>query len=482
MTLQGIMKTRMNVLLLIFVLVEEHCEAKVFVSPQSASSVLQRHRRYNKGFMEEMLPDNLERECLEEKCTFEEAREVFENKEKTMEFWHPYVDGDQCAKQPCENGATCKDGIGTYVCWCLPGFDGRDCEIEVARRCNLENGGCMHFCSQDAQQNVKCACATGYKLGEDGRACEPEVPFPCGLLGDKVRSTITKDVRFIPVEEEVQSSGLSNGTVYNATATKTPIITPTPTPTPYPIIRPQKNDNIRIVGGTDCQPGEIPWQIVMINADTKDWYCGGSILNERWIITAAHCFLTGIKTTIVVGEHDMYKNEGTESHHSIAKILPHPLYDSKKSLYNHDLALVRLQEPITFSEHALPVCLGPRDFIVKVMNEEDSGMVSGWGRLVQGGRPASVLQKVNVRYADRRSCKESSTSDVSSFMFCAGFYEGGQDSCQGDSGGPHTTKYKNTWFLTGIVSWGEGCAVRGKYGIYTKVARYYKWITEQIQN
>lgn len=178
----------------------------------------------------------------------------------------------------------------------------------------------------------------------------------------------------------------------------------------------------------------------------------------------------------------MYKNEGTESHHSIAEILPHPLYDSKKSLYNHDLALVRLQEPITFSEHALPVCLGPRDFIVKLMNEEDSGVVSGWGRLVQGGRSASVLQKVNVRYADRHSCKESSTSDVSSFMFCAGFYEGGQDSCQGDSGGPHTTKYKSTWFLTGIVSWGEGCAVKGKYGIYTKVARYYKWITEQIKN
>ncbi|MGH0177069.1 UNVERIFIED_CONTAM: hypothetical protein FKN15_074243 [Acipenser sinensis] len=362
----------------------------------------------------------------------------------------------------------------------------RDCPLvcvsvcEVARRCNLENGGCMHFCFQDAQQNVKCACATGYKLGEDGRACEPTVPFPCGVLGGKVRSTVTKDLRFIPVEEEVQSSDLSNGTVYNATVTKTPIITPTPTP--YPIIQPQRNDNIRIVGGTDCQPGEIPWQIVMINTDTKDWYCGGSILNERWIITAAHCFLTRVKTTIVVGEHDMYKNEGTESHHSIAEILPHPLYDSKKSLYNHDLALVRLQEPITFSEHALPVCLGPRDFIVKLMNEEDSGVVSGWGRLVQGGRSASVLQKVNVRYADRHSCKESSTSDVSSFMFCAGFYEGGQDSCQGDSGGPHTTKYKSTWFLTGIVSWGEGCAVKGKYGIYTKVARYYKWITEQIKN
>ncbi|XP_041109909.1 coagulation factor IXb [Polyodon spathula] len=473
MTLQGIMKTKIYVLLLICVLVEEHCEAKVFVSPQSASSVLQRHKRYNKGFMEEMLPGNLERECLEEKCTFEEARE--------MEFWNPYVDGDQCVKQPCQNGAICKDGIGTYACWCLPGFDGRDCEIEIARRCNLENGGCMHFCSQASPQNVKCSCAAGYKLGEDGRACEPAVPFPCGALGVKVSSTSNKYMRYIPAVEEVQSPGLSNDTEYNTTVIKTPINTSTPTPTPYPIIRPQQNDNIRIVGGSACQPGEIPWQVVMINTDTKEWYCGGSILNERWIITAAHCFITRVETTIVAGEHDMYKNEGTESYHSIAEILPHPLYDSKKSLYNHDLALVRLKEPITFSEHALPVCLGPQDFIQKVMSEEDSGVVSGWGRLVQGGRPASVLQKVSVPYVERRSCKESSNKDVSKFMFCAGFYEGGQDSCQGDSGGPHTTKYKGISFLTGIVSWGEGCASKGKYGIYTMVARYYKWITDEIK-
>uniref|UniRef100_A0A4W3IJY3 Vitamin K-dependent protein C n=1 Tax=Callorhinchus milii TaxID=7868 RepID=A0A4W3IJY3_CALMI len=89
---------------------------------------------------------------------------------------------------------------------------------------------------------------------------------------------------------------------------------------------------------------------------------------------------------------------------------------------------------------------------------------------------SSVLQKVEVPYVESSLCKASSNIRISQNMFCAGYEEGEKDSCQGDSGGPHVTKYRNTWFLSGIVSWGFSCADAGKYGFYTKVSRYTNWI------
>uniref|UniRef100_A0A674JZW4 Coagulation factor IX n=1 Tax=Terrapene triunguis TaxID=2587831 RepID=A0A674JZW4_9SAUR len=94
-----------------------------------ASSILRRLKRYNSNRLEEFVPGNLERECKEEKCSFEEAREVFENTEKTMEFWKGYIDGDQCNPNPCKNGARCADDVGSYVCWCPAGYEGRNCEL-----------------------------------------------------------------------------------------------------------------------------------------------------------------------------------------------------------------------------------------------------------------------------------------------------------------------------------------------------------------
>ncbi|XP_024120499.2 coagulation factor IX-like, partial [Oryzias melastigma] len=101
----------------------------------------------------------------------EEAREVFENHEKTMEFWAIYIDGDQCDPPPCLNGGVCQDGMSSYLCWCKPNFRGKNCEIDI-NQCSINNGGCMHFCVMQAQR-VVCHCAAGYKLGLDKTSCEP---------------------------------------------------------------------------------------------------------------------------------------------------------------------------------------------------------------------------------------------------------------------------------------------------------------------
>ncbi len=176
------------------------------------------------------------------------------------------------------------------------------------------------------------------------------------------------------------------------------------------------------------------------------------------------------------GEHDVSKTEGTEQNLNITRFISHPRYDSKVSLYNHDIALLRLSNPIRFTPTVHPICLGPMLFSNSLLQSGSLATVSGWGRLRFQGRSAVTLQKVELPYVVRTVCKESSRDQITYFMFCAGYSDSPKDACQGDSGGPHAMRYHNTWFLTGIVSWGEECAKKGKYGVYTQVGNYYRWI------
>ncbi|KAM4544629.1 coagulation factor IXb isoform 2-T2 [Odontesthes bonariensis] len=513
------------------------------MSEQTAHMVLHRQRRFNSGHLEEILKkDNLERECIEEVCVMEEAREWFENDEKTMEFWVGYIDGDQCKPPPCQNGGVCEDGISSYVCWCKPNFSGKNCEIEVTKQCSVNNGGCSHFCVMQGQQAV-CQCATGYKLEADKKSCEPKVQFSCGRVslssgsvtrsifqapnpeytpGSMQNSTNTHqddyyddnttqlydyldfstNVSDISLDSAVDVGSVKSDSAPSASPSEAVNInrvesaTGSPTeekellswafPT-LPTIRAEDNVNQRIVGGDEAVPGEIPWQVsLMSHSDSlmrAQPFCGGSLLSEFWVITAAHCLtqadVTKKRFFIRAGEHDINVDDGTESDHLVAERHIHPSYEFEKSQYNHDIALLKLASPVELSNHRRPICLGPKDFIQNLLRESSSSLVSGWGRLKFQGLEATKLQKLAVPHVDRTLCKQSSQDHITRYMFCAGFQNEQKDSCQGDSGGPHVTNYKGTWFLTGIVSWGEECAKEGKYGIYTRVSRYYPWISQK---
>lgn len=180
----------------------------------------------------------------------------------------------------------------------------------------------------------------------------------------------------------------------------------------------------------------------------------------------------------VLGEHDVSQVESPERDHMVAEQHIHFKYDYATSPYNHDIALLKLARPVELSNQRRPICLGPKDFTENLLRESSASLVSGWGRLKFLGREATKLQKLEVPYVERTMCKQSSREQVTRFMFCAGFQNEQKDSCQGDSGGPHASNYKGTWFLTGIVSWGEECAKDGKYGVYTRVSRYYTWISQ----
>ncbi|KAG7517865.1 coagulation factor IX [Solea senegalensis] len=469
----------------------------VFLSGQAAGSVLRRHRRYNTGIFEEMLQGNLERECMEESCDLEEARETFENDEKTMEFWAGYVDGNQCKPNPCLNQGSCKDHLGSFTCACLHGFTGRKCEIIVAKRCDVNNGDCMHFCESMGTFGAKCSCATGYKLMEEG-ICEPADEFPCGrtalTAASEVysRSLLGRKNTSLPNNTSLSNITTTTTSSPSAPATSTASF-PTTTesedandlrklplwvfeeaegPTEEPS-RPFK----RIVGGEAVTPGEIPWQVALVLHPSGELFCGGSILSKRWIITAAHCLAeAGGAFVVRVGEYNVNINEGTEQDYEVLRHHAHPRYNASVSLYNHDIALLYLKTPVAFSATVRPICIGPTVFTETLVKAASPATVSGWGRTRFMGATSNTLQKVEVPVVDRTECKDSSRSRISPFMFCAGFYSETKDACQGDSGGPHANSVHDTWFLTGIVSWGEECAKDGKYGVYTRVSLYYRWI------
>ncbi|KAJ4929806.1 hypothetical protein JOQ06_018827 [Pogonophryne albipinna] len=515
------------------VIAEENTGA-VFVSQRQADTVLRRIRRFNTPLEEVFKTANLERECREETCSMEEAREVFEDIEKTMTFWASYIDGDQCQPPPCQNGASCEDGVNNYVCWCQPNFDGKDCEIEVTKQCSINNGGCSHFCSMKKVQPV-CQCAAGYRLGPDKKSCEPTKPFSCGRVDTRflqtprsvntTHSSERKDNSSDTLQDylyeddlmefyddynlRTNDSDLSNISLASAAKIRSvrsdssfeqsdvsevasekellPSWAFFPT---LPTIIEKEEMDTRIVGGNEAIPGEIPWQVSLMFHSTvlhrAQPFCGGSLLTELWVITAAHCLLPAdiSKSGFFVraGEHDVDKDEGPERDHLVAEQHIHPLYNDKKSKFNHDIALLKLASPVELSNERRPICFGPKDFIENLLRDSSSSMVSGWGRLRFQGPEASRLQKLEVPHVDRTLCKQSSRDHatvITRYMFCAGYSREMKDSCQGDSGGPHFTKYEDTWFLTGIVSWGENCAADGKYGVYTRVSRYYAWISQK---
>ncbi|CAH6787048.1 F10 [Phodopus roborovskii] len=251
----------------------------VFINREHANNVLTRVRRANSIF-EELKKGNLERECMEENCSFEEVREVFEDNKKANEFWNKYIDGDQCENTPCQNQGLCRDGLGEYTCTCLEGFEGKNCEFFVRKLCSLDNGDCDQFCSEE-QNTVVCSCASGYFLGDDGKSCISTVPFPCGktTIGRRKRSLGQNTNHSEPVPEDF----ILDLDVLSPTENPSDLLNLNQT-------QPEKDssDLVRIVGGRACKDGECPWQALLIN-DNNEGFCGGTILNEFYILTAAHC-------------------------------------------------------------------------------------------------------------------------------------------------------------------------------------------------
>ncbi|TRY87416.1 hypothetical protein DNTS_013896 [Danionella cerebrum] len=237
----------------------------------------------------------------------------------------------------------------------------------------------------------------------------------------------------------------------------------------------------RIVGGKNSDDGEWPWQ-VSLHIKTIGHVCGATIINNLWLVTAAHCvqddeefqFSQPDQWKVYLGLHNQEEtSKSTERH--VKRIIPHPKYNH--SNYDNDIALMELDSPVTLSKKIWPVCLpeATHDFPTG-----KSVWITGWGKLrAESDALPSVLQKAEVRIINSAVCNTLLAHGITPRMICAGVLTGGVDACQGDSGGPMTSIESNGhMFLAGVVSWGEGCGRRNKPGVYTRVTEYRSWIRD----
>lgn len=158
----------------------------------------------------------------------------------------------------------------------------------------------------------------------------------------------------------------------------------------------------------------------------------------------------------------------------------HPQYNPEN--YNNDIALIQLTSGVAFSQHVFPICLPSPNLATLLLEGQEEGLVSGWGATHTKGRSTRFLMKVRLPIVPMDTCRQSTDRLITENMFCAGYAAKAQDACKGDSGGPFAVAHHGTWYLMGIVSWGEGCAEVGKYGAYTQVSNYISWMKEVIES
>ncbi|XP_039484790.1 trypsin-1 [Drosophila santomea] len=227
----------------------------------------------------------------------------------------------------------------------------------------------------------------------------------------------------------------------------------------------------RIVGGTRVRTNKYPWIAQIIRGTFL--FCGGTLINDRYVLTAAHCVhgmdMRGVSVRLLQLDRSSTHLGVTRS---VAFAHAHVGYDPVSLV--HDIALLRLDQPIPLVDTMRPACL-PSNWLQNF--DFQKAIVAGWGLSQEGGSTSSVLQEVVVPIITNAQCRATSykTMIVDS-MLCAGYVKtGGRDACQGDSGGPLIVRDR-IFRLAGVVSFGYGCAKPDAPGVYTRVSRYLEWI------
>ncbi|XP_068619385.1 CLIP domain-containing serine protease HP8-like [Battus philenor] len=258
----------------------------------------------------------------------------------------------------------------------------------------------------------------------------------------------------------------------------------------------------RIVGGVNASLYEFPWLALIAYkvADSVTFSCGGTVINSRYILTAAHCVKNKKIAGVRIGDYDISskvdcigegENRECESMYQdigISQAFYHQDYVRMPQVVN-DIALIRLAKPVDFSfRNAAPICLPVTKQLLEMDIAGERGVVAGWG-VTEEQRRSNILLKVEIPIYSLSVCNTfyNRNGRINNLpltnVFCAG--ELGRDSCKGDSGGPIMLEgpYRDTYKLIqfGVVSYGPSQCGSTIPGVYTDVRKFMKWILDNIK-
>lgn len=236
----------------------------------------------------------------------------------------------------------------------------------------------------------------------------------------------------------------------------------------------------RIVGGTEVTDARYPWMASVYFRSSGTLFfpgCGGSLISDRWILSAAHCFVdrdTGVQQSaddvrILLAALNLATDDGLFLRPS--RIVVHPQYDPQT--FKNDIALIELTTTVDIQPITLPTPANP------VPQDGELATVAGWGDTAEGGSASSQLLEVDLPIVTHNSCLAfyPDSLDQTAMVCAGGSRAGGEDACQGDSGGPLFVPRGNQNVQAGVVSFGVGCARPGIPGVYTRLSSYFNWIS-----
>ncbi|KAM8946303.1 chymotrypsinogen A-like isoform 1-T1 [Pelodytes ibericus] len=239
-----------------------------------------------------------------------------------------------------------------------------------------------------------------------------------------------------------------------------------------PAIQPVLTGYARIVNGEEAQPGSWPWQ-VSLQDQTGFHFCGGSLISDNWVVTAAHC---NVRTShrVVLGEFDHRSSEENIQVKEIAKVFKHPKYSP--FTINNDITLLKLKTPANLCSQVSPVCLADQ---TENYSSGRKCVTTGWGLTDStASQTPPTLQQVVLPLLSNTECKKYWGNKISDVMICAG--ADGASSCMGDSGGPLVCQEGNAWSLVGVVSWGSSTCSSSSPGVYARVTELRSFIDETV--